>query len=404
VRIFQAVKEIVNNGEHWKIAKKYGVTESTFSSQELFRMKRELIDLENQMGKLGPLGKIHRIAAIVAETASDIYQFSEALFKTAKIIAEMKKGTDEATAALEAQKWMFDYSLVHKGVRYARNAPIGMPFITFQIKVLPRLLEVAALHPQRFIPWGALHYGFVYGVAAMFDVDDDDLDKLKKAMPEWVQDKGHAILLPYKDEQGRWQVMDLGYFFPWTYWTSLAGNLKDGKIDKAAKDAGLFSGPLTSLLVGMQTGRDPFTDREIMNPADPPQRQAAQLLNYGWSLSAPPILTEHGTAGHALRAFTGETNRFGDPRSTYGQAAARAFGVNIYPLEPNQTRAAAITQMRREIQDTGQRLRNLLTDRGMSAEQRERLRKEYVQEIIARTKAMQDYMAESEINPKLMKP
>jgi len=402
VRITQAWNEIVNNGEHWKIAKNNGVTESTFASQELFRMKRELLDLENELSNLGPLGKVHRMAVIVAEKASDLYQFSEALFKTAKIIDEMEKGADEATAVLEAQRWLFDYSLVHKNVRYLRSAPIGMPFVTFQIKILPRMLEVAALHPQRFLPWVALMYGFAYGVAAAYDVYEDDIAKLKKAFPKWVREMGHGLLLPWKDAQGRWQAMDVGYFFPWTYWTKMADNLKQGDLGKTANDAGLFSGPVTSLLVAMKTGRDPFTNREIMNPADPPQRQLMSALNYLWSLSMPPIITEHGALGHTIRAATGETNRFGDPRSTYGQAALRVVGVNIYALDPELTRGAALQQMQREVQDTKQRLLSLSTDRGLTDAQRERLRKTYTAEIKDRIKKMQEYAEESKINPKLL--
>lgn len=403
-RVIQAWREVVNDGEYWKVGKKYGVTESTFSTQELHRMKRELLDLESELGSLSPLGKLHRMAAIITEVASDLYQFSEALFKTAKIIDEMKKGASESDAALEAQKWLFDYSLVHKGVRYARNAPIGMPFITYQIKVLPRLIEVATLHPQRFLPWAALMYGMAYGLAASLDVDQDDLEKLKKALQEWIAKRGHAMLLPWKDQFGRWQVVDLGYFFPWTYWTELGGNVAHGDIKEAVQGAGLFSGPITSLLVAIETGKDSFTGRDIMTPGDPPVRQAQDLLNYLWSLAMPPIITDNGALGHGIRSVTGETNKHGDPRSTATQAALRAVGVNLYALQPEQTRAANLMKMQREIQDTERVLKQKMTDRSLSDGQKTKLIDEYRAEIMRRRDKLLQYQKDSEINPKLATP
>lgn len=414
VRIAQAVREIASDGPHWKIAKKYGVTESTFSAQELYRIKRDLLDLQKKEGLLSAWGQVHRLGAIVAEGASDLYQKTEALFKTAKIIDVMTRGrvdslspriTDrdelEAVAALEAQKWMFDYSLVHKGVRYARNAPIGAPFITFQAKVLPRLLEVATLRPWRFAPWAALMWGLPAYVASQYDVDDDDLEKLKKALPEWIQKRGHALVLPWKDEEGRWQAFDLGYFFPWTYWTELQGAVRRGDWKETVSGAGVITGPVSSLIVAAMTGIDPFTNREIAHPGDPPDRQVLSWLNYLWSMSMPPVITDQGVAGHAIRAYTGETNKFGDPRATGAQAALRFFGVNLYAMEPNQTRAGNLARMEFEIEEVGKRLSQLMTNQGLTEEQKQKLGDEYRAELRRRTELLREYQQASDIHPRL---
>jgi len=401
VRVTQAAREIMNNGEHWKIAKKYGVTESTFTAQELYRAKRELLDLEQQMGTLSPLGQLHRIAARVMDFGGDTYQFMEALFKTAKIIDAMAEGMSEEKAALEAQKWLFDYSLVAKEVRYLRNAPIGVPFLTFQVKVLPRMAEVALLHPWRFLPWAALLYGMSYALAAGYDVDDDDLEKLKQALPDWLRERGHTMLLPFKDAQGRWQVLDLGYYFPWTNWTELARNIKAGEVGKAVQTAGLFSGPVTDLIVAIKTGRDPFTDRDIWKAGDPPARQAMALLNYLWTMGAPPFLTSMGFVGHATRAYTGETNRYGDPLSTPTQAALRLFGVNIYALEPEQSRAANIRKQQFEIGEVRTAAKQKLLDRSLSPERREAISEEYQTEARRRQEKLLKYIRESGIHPNL---
>lgn len=400
--LVRAVQQITGDGKYWRIAKKYGVTESTFVAQELYRFKRELLDLEARAGTLSALGKLHMYAARLADFAGDSYQGMEALGKTMKIMHGLEhEGRDESDAAQEAQKWLFDYSLVSKSVRYARNAPIGVPFLTFQVKVLPRLLETAALHPQRFLPWVALLYGLPMAVAAMFDVDDDDLEKLKQALPDWLRERGHTLLLPWKDERGRWQVFDVGYFFPWAMWSELGANIRKGELSDAVMTAGLLSGPVTDLVVAVKTGKDPFTKRDIWLPNEPPRQQVTSLLNYLWSLAAPPFLTDRGALGHTVRAYTGETNKYGDPRSTLGQAALRLFGVNLYAMHPEQTRAQNARRMQFEIDDMGRNLRMRLQDRSLSKEAREKLIAEYRGEIKRRSVELRDYLKASEIHPNL---
>lgn len=400
-RVMQAWKEIANGGVHWEIAKKFGVTESTWSSQELFRMRRDLLEIEQRAGHLKAWGKVKLLSAAMMDFAGDKYQFMEALFKTAKIIDEKARGKSDADAAIEAQRWLFDYSLVPKSVRYARSAPIGMPFLTFAYKVLPRLIEVATLHPQRLLPWVALAYALPMLVAQAWDVDDDDIEQLKMAMPEWLRDRGHAYILPYKDEHDRWQVLDLGYFFPWTTWTEPLRNAAEGEVGKAAQGLGLFSGPITDLIVANATGKDSFTGRDIVQKGDPPQRQFLSIMNYLWSMAAPPIVTDYGAAGHALRAATGTTNRYGDPLSSAGQAALRAIGINVYALNPEQERAKAVKRMVHEVEDTMLRLKNRLSDRGLSQADRDDIVAEYVEEMKRRQQKIRDYLEESEIHPNL---
>lgn len=386
---------------HYLVALKYGVTESTFNAQELYRMQRDLLEIERASGLLGTWGKIKLAVGAVMDYASDKYQLTEALGKTMKIMDEMERGQPEHEAALAAQEALFDYSLVSKNVRYLRNAPMGMPFLTFAVKVAPLLLKTARHHPERYLPWIALAYGLPALLAAAFDVDDDDIEALKKALPEWLQERGHAYVLPWKDDTGRWQVIDMGYFFPWTTWTEPIRMAAEGEAGKTVQALGLFSGPLTDLITAVMTGRDSFTGREIVAPGDPPKRQLLQIINYLWTMAMPPIITEHGAAGHAVRAATGQTDRFGDPLSTSGQAALRAVGVNVYPIHPETSRTTNVRRMMREIADTEYALRKRLQDRGLSDEGKADLVKEYIAEVDRRRQKLMDYIEQSEVHPNL---
>ena len=399
----RAILQIRNNGVHWQVAQKYGVTESTFQAQELFRAKRDLLDLERDLKGMTPLVAIKSVAAAIADFAGDAYQATEAMFKTVKIIDAMtRQGLSEEQAALEAQKWLFDYSLLDRNLRYARNAPVGAPFVTFTSKVLPRLAEVALLAPHRFLPWVGLMYGMQMAAQAAFGGDDDEWEQLKKALPKWMQDKGHMAFLPWRDDAGRLQAVDLSYFFPWAQWTELAGKLAEADVLGAIKSLGIFGGPLPDVMTAMRTNEDPFTGRDIVNPDDPPMERAASLTAYAYDLMAPPFLSSNGVVspmwllgpeygGKLAQASTGATNRQGDQKSTFGQAASRLVGMNVYGIDPELTREQNLAVMRLGMQKVAQRLKSKLHNQGLTDEQKETLIKDYMAEIEKRGQELDAY-------------
>lgn len=400
-RIYQAIHDIRTDGEYWKVAKKYGVTESTFAAKELPRIDRELLDLEARLAGPASWATLKNLLGRMVDFTGDIYQASEALFKTAKIIDEMKKGASESDAALEAQKWLFDYSLVSPSVRYLRNAPVGAPFLTFAIKALPRMLEVAITHPLRFAPYAALPFVMTSIVAGMVGVDDDDVDKLKKALPKWLQERGNVYILPYKDEHGRWQALDFGYFLPWSQWQALAADLGRGKVDEAIMGSGLLGGPLVDMIAAVKTNIDPFTQKKIVNEYDPPAKQVASIMGYLYRMAAPTWLTDIGFAGHLYRALNGYVDKYGDPKSTAGQATLRLVGVNVYPIDPMRSRAENLRRMEFEIREVERRRTVLLRDRNLSTDERKSIQREYAGMIKERQKQIREYAKESVVHPKL---
>lgn len=410
LRVIQAVKQIrakaqgrpASEWKHYDVARRYGVTESTFSAQELLRMERDLLALEARNANKISLATLKHLAGIVMDKTGDWYQFAEALFKTAKIIDAMERqNLSEGDAAIEAQKWLFDYSLVGPSTRYLRNAPVGMPFLTFQLKALPRMLEVARTAPWRFLPYVALPYVLTSLVAGMADVDDDDVKALQKALPEWLQSRGHAYVLPVKDDDGRWQAMDFGYFLPWTMWTSLVTETSKGELGDAMMTSGLLGGPLPDMIAAIQTNRDPFTGRDIINEADPPATQAMSMLTYLWSMAMPTWLTNYGAGGHLWRALEGEVDRQGLPKTTVGQAGLRMFGVNLYPIDPEVSRAQNLRHMRFEISEINRRMRQQLRSPSLTADDRQEIRDEYMALIKRRMEQMAKYAAESKVHPNL---
>lgn len=400
-RTIEAIREIRTNGKHWKIAKKYGVTESTFSAQELFRIESDFLDMQARGAGIFSFATAKNLASKVMSFTGDIYQLSEAVFKTAKIIDGMKKGKTEEQAMLDAQKWMFDYSLVTPSMRYLRNAPIGAPFITFYFKALPRLLEVATTHPLRLAPYLAIPFALTAMLASMADVDDDDVDRLKKALPEWLQERGNAHFLPMKDDKGRWMAMDIGYFLPWSMWQELGTELAKGEFGKAMQSSGMLGGPVPDLIAAIKNNKDPFSKKEIVSEYDPPAKQIASIMGYLYSMAMPTWLTNYGFSGHMYNALNETVDKHGEVKSTAGQATLRLFGVNLYSINPEQTRAENIRRMRYEIQEQKRRRTMALRDRNLTPEQRKEVDQEFRELIQKRSSEVVKYTQESRVHPNL---
>jgi len=417
--LVRAIDEIRHNGKYYQVGRKYGITESTFAAQELLRIRREVLDLQLRAKKGFGLLDLKNMAARVVEVTGDLYQNAEMLGKLMKIIHEIEVNKlSEGDAAMEAQEWLFDYSLVGKNTRYLRNAPIGAPFLTFHLKVLPRLIDVAINHPTRYLPYAGLLYGLPYLFAALNGVSGDDWDKLKKALPDWLQERGHALILPMKDSLGRWQAVDLGYFLPWSMWTELIRNvygsvkgLFTGKgfneFGKLITGFGLFTGPIPSLGAVLLTGRDPFTDKVVFDPSDPASTQAVSGLTYLYTLAAPSFLAgvppfhEHaaykGSLGHLYEAVTDRRDKWGDPKSTIPQASLRMIGVNIYPLVPEKSRRMNMFIRQWRIREIEQRAESILRDPNLSREEKKRIQDKYRDKISALVEETREYARASQV-------
>lgn len=420
--IVRAVKEIRKKGRFYQIGVKYGITESSFAAQEMQRIERETLDyLARQKGRFS-FAQLVEYFNRFRDLTGDAYQLSEMIGKLVKIMDSMdREGKTEADAALAAQEWLFDYSLVGQNTRYLRNAPIGAPFLTFAVKVLPRLLEVAITAPWRFLPYAGLFYAASLAVQSMTGADDDDLDALRKALPEHLQKAGHAMIIPVRDEHDRWQFVDLGYFFPWTYWTDFAHGVgagavdlvtkgEAGKLGEALAGTGILGGPIPDLLAAIKTGKDPFSGREIVREGATAADRWKAWTAYLWNMAMPTWLAGtvfhdqapmRGALAHLYEAVTGEVDKRGEPRSTVPQALARFAGVNVYGVDPVKSRQRTLLYKKYEISKVKQMMNAIARDQSLDKETRDAQVVEYKAKIQRMVKDMQDYLKESVVAPEL---
>jgi hypothetical protein len=399
-RIVEAIKQIKNNGEAWQVAKQYGIRKASFSNEEMARIERELIDLEaKRAGKGIGWPQMKNLAMKLVNKTGDWYQFMEAVGKTAKIIDEMERGASAEEAAMAAHSSLFDYSLVNPSVRYLRNAPIGVPFLTFLYKSVPMMVGNFAKHPTRMIPYLALTYGLTQLVSSMTGMDDDDLAALKKALPVWLQERNHTYFLPYKDDRGRWQAVDLGYFFPWTAIGEMAQNAGHGEFGKLLSTSGVLGGPVPSMISAIQTNTDPFTKKQIIDKTSTPAQQAGQLMGYLYQLNMPTWLTNQGVAGKVKQAMGAEVDKFGDPKATWAQAGLRMAGVNLYAVEPTRSRARNISTMEGELTSLKREQSMELKNPKLSPDDRAEIIKEYGKLMDKKKSEIAKYKEESQLGP-----
>ena len=395
-RITEAVLDMSKNGPYTQIAKKYGIVDSTFNKQEMVDLNKLYRKLKAKKDK-DILEYIKTAGAKIGDVAGDAYQFIEVIGKVTKIIDEMKRGIDEGNAAMEAQKTLFDYSLVPASVKDMRTHSLGIPFITYYYKVIPNLLESAIRYPEKYAKYMAIPTAAAAYIASNKDVTIEDVNQLKKSMPEWIRDKGSAFLLPYKDENDKWQVFDFSYFLPWSMFTGIARDAAEGELSEALRQTGALGGPLPQLITAWTTNIDSFTGREISDERDPANKQLADKLNYIYRVAAPTWTTDIGFRGKLLEAINKDVNKYGDPKMTKTQAMLRLVGVNLYPIDPEKSRKSNMDFMFREIQQIKSRRTQVLKDKNLSKEERENLKNKYDDILRDRMEQLRDYKKESKI-------
>ena len=83
------------------------------------------------------------------------------------------------------------------------------------------------------------------------------------------------------------------------------------------------------------------------------------------------------------------------------QTIGRLFGLNVYPIDPQKTRAENIRLMRNEITGIKSRRTRILKDKNLTPEERKKLDEKYKKIILERRKQLKEYAKESQIPEEL---
>ncbi len=155
------------------------------------------------------------------------------------------------------------------------------------------------------------------------------------------------------------------------------------------------------MAIAATTGIDTFTGRKIVQETDSPRTAVLKILQYSWRLAMPTWLTDIGFTGHMYRSLTDKPNYRGDPPLTAMQAAARLIGINIYPVNPEDTRDRNLSRYRWEIRKITRAMRNLGRDKSLSEEEKDHRRDEYREMRDYLIERRDEYEKSSRVHPRL---
>ena len=375
-RMVEAIGEIrsynkgdYDNARHYMALLERGVAQSSFADQELVKMSDDIMDFLGGVDAkdLGLYGWLKLKAwGKLATKSSNLYQNIEVMGKTAIAIDVMEReGLSADDAFLRAQEYLFDYSDVPAIVRKTRTSPIGIPFITFQYKVLPVLMKTAIRNPFRFAPYVGMAYAMPHLMMAAFNIDDEEYDAIKASLPDYLRGNPGMMPLPYRDDAGRLKFLDTSFLYPWGSFAALgAGAINAGKaitgnkdytqggfsVDDITSTLGMFGGPAWSLGIAALTNTDPFTQRPIINPHDPwwvsnaeerPFYNRGKLTDGLYWMTNQYILpgflnTDYGAVKKLLDATSSTRRSTGLEPDTVNQALLRMIGLNVVNVDADQ--------------------------------------------------------------------
>jgi hypothetical protein len=373
-----------NQSEYWKLAETYGLFGSTFSAVELQEIHNEYAEeltkakasyeartnsaLEAQFHFLDE--RLLSVGKLLQNKTSKNYALLEGLFKTVsfrdyietwekqnkneyangiKDLSDSQKQIVYSKAALHANDSLFDYSQVNSFIKTLRRVPFGSPFITFSYKAIPASVRAMINHPIKFAQYATLPAMLTMVAQAMNDWDDDDIAKLRRALPDYYRNNNGTAFLPFKDALGRPQILSLEYILPWSQLSTASRKVfenyvQDGGESPASttlksmgtvvNEFGFLGGPAPTAIAAMLSGKDDFTGKDIVTPGASASQQLGDIMKFAYNLSVPSWISSNGWFSKMYQSFgKPETNAFGDVKYTPGQAIAditgfRATSVN----------------------------------------------------------------------------
>lgn len=319
----QAIKSIRAKDPLFSLAKRQGIFKTNFSEAEL----GEIVNaLKATMGEESPLTKI----AVFSKGVADYYGKIDDLYKFAKFIEGRQKGLSAGDSAVEAQKWVMDYSLAHSSVKYLRRSIL--PFASYAYKITPLIAESLKKRPWIIAGLAAIPWLMTQYVKQHNKMTDKQWKAYENNLPSYVRDSKTLMPLPAKSPEGNIQWLDMGFFMPWNTQQQALEAAAGGDIPQVIRSVGVGNPMLSFLEMAMSVKgngppRDPFMQTDIYNQLDAPGVKAAKMMEWMYQLVGPSSMSSRGSLGKTLTI--GQKDKMGRTMTPL-QAGASWLGANIY--------------------------------------------------------------------------
>ncbi len=377
--ISTALEEMQTKGRFFQMAKRAGAFGGEFSEVEITSM------LNNWNATSGSSG-LERIIEFSGKklgfkSLARLYQAEEQLFKLAKFIDMIGyQGATPSMAAIEAQKWLFNYNKIPAAVNTIKNAWWGSPFITFQYKVFPRMAESLIKRPLALAKYPLVFNAMEQYAINKYKLTDKEVALAKKRAP-WnfnLPLSNFKYILPFKDRNNNLRVIDMGFTFPF-------GEV--GEVGSFGNIMGFLNGPvpkvapvITPLITG-QPYTEPAFQRKLKTTKEKVTYLAEQLL--------PPLA---GYSGRKVKAAAeGRTDYYGTPYDYWLEVMRNVFGIKTTAFVTDIANYKLYRQMEGSKRDISIEINRIGKDRSLTTEEKQ---KKIEEEVNRYKKEMTDVMEE----------
>lgn len=270
------------------------------------------------------LDKMYSVYDRIIQPVAGFQRAEEHFFKFAKHLHNLEQGVDFNESIMDAMKWTFNYGEITATTANLRK--YVAPFATWFTKVVPLAAETAVKHPLRFWKWmGAFQYAQSQAIEDV-GMSNEEWDSFKQDLPDYIK-KGMYLLMPWRDQQKRLQMLNLTYILPGYGDAAELSSMMGG-------GAGGFQipNPLVSIAAGISSGRR-FSGAPIFFDWEAPATKFAKTMGYVWEQLSPAVApggTDWRTMQRAL------TEQEGAP--TVEQAMLSLTGFKLTPLDERHVR------------------------------------------------------------------
>jgi len=324
--MFNAAYKMSTNHPDFINAGKSGVFGGTWSQAEIQSILKTMRAVEKEFETTNNINlAIKNGFGKVAGAYSKIDEF----YKFVKYLDGKNKGLSDSEATIEAQKWVMDYSLVSPAVRGLREHFIGVPFITYQAKILPLATEAATKRPWTVLMPYLLTQMATNHSLNKLDINEEEFGEMQVAMGTEMANSKALLVLPFKDSKGRVQVTNMEYGLPWEFWVEFGENAINGDITQLRNNMGVA--PIFTAMAAAYTGTIPTQDGgyiELWNSQSTPAEKSEALMTFLWDMSLPSTFGPRGPIANLIEG----TTQVGKPETTLGQDLSRFSAYTIKPI------------------------------------------------------------------------
>lgn len=285
----QAVKSLRSKDAAYITLLENGALGAEYYGGEIRRVEQTLKGAEDSK-----IGQVLAGIKVVQKTLGQTYAVEDQIFKMAAYHKYLAEGMAPDAAAEEVNQWFPNYERIGKITRWLRKSPIGAPFISFVDQsvriagrgIVERPLRMAALAS---LP-GVINY--IGAIAIGLNPDEKELIDEERGYFE--------PLVPWRDEKGRAQVLDLRYIIP------LANDIVPEERRGGLMVPWIFSGPAATTAIEQISGKERFTGREfIREDMTPMERVKARAATIARAAIPHPSITYWGSK-RIIESVTGD--------------------------------------------------------------------------------------------------